>query len=86
MEISTSLRQYLDDKLGMDVMGLTPLDVPRKLLPKGISEQSVKKVQEILKNCEIGIYSGQEYGKSNRLKLKESTILLVKKLEKEIRR
>lgn len=75
-EISKCLRIYIGDKLSIDGSALSVSDLPGKL--PMISPENFRKVEDILKRCEMGSYGGV----ANKV-TKDELISIVKQLDKE---
>jgi len=81
---SSLLRGYLGDKFDFDGMALTPADTRRKLGTVGLSESSLRAIEEFLKLCERGQYGGESQTTDSMSASQASLMTLVKTLEKEI--
>ena len=82
---SNTLRQYVGDKLNIDGLALTPIDVERRLSLKNVSQELTVEVKNFLRTCEMGTYSGGGVDAVTINALKEQLSLLIKRAEKEIR-
>ncbi len=55
---SLILRDFLGDKFGIDGRALTPLDIEKKITHAKITEESLKKLVQLLRQCDEGVYGG----------------------------
>ncbi|HLE11101.1 MAG: hypothetical protein A2504_01605 [Bdellovibrionales bacterium RIFOXYD12_FULL_39_22] len=84
VDLSNTFRAYLGDRLDFDGMALTPNDVEKKTKDYIASSQLRTSIYELLKLFEGGIYGGEI--KYSLAELITKCDLLVRKLEKEIKR
>lgn len=80
---SLLLRDYLGNKFNLEGQALTPMDTYPKLSPHGLSKDSIKKVEDFLRECEAGQFGG--LGRENGSKHQDRLVSIVKEIERGAR-
>ncbi len=80
-ETSLTFRRYIGNKLNVDGLAVTPLDLGRVLSPYGISIEMENEIMNLLKSFEKFQYGGSS--SISKKEFKKQVDLLVKKIEKE---
>ncbi len=61
-----ALREYLGAKLHVPGSSLTPLDVERHLVSRGLPAEVIEAVKSVMFTCEEGTYAGESFSAENR--------------------
>ncbi len=78
----TAVRDYINDRFELNLGSLTPADVPRLLVGKGVSPGTAKRLSQVLEELEGRIYAG---GEATRGPATDGILEIIKRIEKELR-
>jgi hypothetical protein len=78
----TAVRDYINDRFELTLGSLTPADVPKLLVEKGVSRDTAKRLSNVLEDLEGRIYAGGDASCGSEL---ESILEIIKRIEKELR-
>jgi len=78
----TNLRDYINDRFESSFASLTPADVPKLLVAKGVSRSTAKSLSDVLEEIESRIYTG---GEASCGLATDSILEIIKRIEKELR-
>ncbi|MCF8128114.1 MAG: BatD family protein [Deltaproteobacteria bacterium] len=78
----TAVRDYINDRFELSLGALTPADVPKLLMEKGVSPSTAKSLSDVLEELEGRIYTGGEASCGSAF---TSILEIIKRIEKELR-
>ena len=84
MYSAKSLKLYIGDKLGVDGLALTPIDMERYMTSKNINADLISKAKEFINKCDSANYGGYSLSENEIREMREKSINIVKQIEKEV--
>ena len=80
--LMTAVRNYMNDRFQLSLGALTPTDVSKLLMEKGVSPDTAGSLRDVLGDLEGRIYTG---GEANCESASRSILEMIKRIEKELR-
>ena len=83
--VSTTLREFIGDKCGIEGRAITPKDITRILGPRGVEKETLEKLIHLLTRLEKGQYGGFSVQAVNKEEMNTELLATAKILEQRVK-